>query len=230
MTPEDMDGILIVNKSRGLTSHDVVDIIRRRFGIKKVGHAGTLDPMATGVLVMLLGKYTKHSGRFLNDDKEYYAEMVLGASSDTADAWGTITPSSGGTDFTKERIENVFKEFLGPIEQKPPMYSAIKHKGKKLYELARKGISVAVEPRKITIRELDIIKIAMPEIAFKVTCSKGTYIRQLSVDIGARLGTGAYLSKLERTRSGSFSISNAMAIEKLKTACSEDIRKRLHIL
>ncbi|MFA6078893.1 MAG: tRNA pseudouridine(55) synthase TruB [Candidatus Omnitrophota bacterium] len=222
-----MDGVLIIDKPSGWTSHDVVNFIRRRFDVKKVGHAGTLDPMATGVLVMLIGKYTKASSRFMSADKEYYAEMKLGGTSDTGDAWGKVVASGVTVDIKEDKIREVFKGFLGSIEQVPPIYSAVKHKGKKLYELARKGISVKVEPRTIFIEKLDITKIELPEVAFKVCCSKGTYIRQLCVDIGSRLGCGAYLSKLERTRSGAFHIENAMSIEELKAGTAQDLEKRL---
>ncbi len=222
-----MDGVLIVDKPIGWTSHDVVDFIRRHFGIEKVGHAGTLDPMATGVLVMLIGKYTKASSHFMAADKEYYAEMKLGSTSDTGDAWGNIALSGVTTDIKEDEIKAAFKRFLGHIEQVPPIYSAVKHKGKKLYELARKGISVKVEPRPVFIGKLDITKIDLPEVAFKVCCSKGTYIRQLCVDIGSHLGCGAYLSRLERTRSGNFHIEDAIRIEELKLAVREDLEKKL---
>ena len=226
-----MNGILVVDKPQGCTSHDVVDFIRKKFGIKKVGHAGTLDPMATGVLVVLIGKYTKSSNSFLGADKEYDATLTLGATSDTGDAWGNIMPSkptpspSPGIGILKD----VFNKFLGPIEQIPPAYSAVKFKGKKLYELARLGISVKIEPRKIVIKKLDILKIDMPEVSFTVTCSKGTYIRQLSADIGSALGCGAYLSRLRRTRSGEFTVKEAATLEELKDMGAETLRKRLKV-
>jgi len=210
-----MDEIFVIDKPRGPTSHDIVDIVRRTFNIKKVGHAGTLDPMATGVLVILTGKCTKESGRLLNDDKEYEAELTLGATSDTEDAEGVITNSGKSLDIDPILIKEAFRAFLGPIEQVPSAYSAVKYKGKKLYELARKGIKVEIEPRKITILRLDITEISMPKVKFCVTCSKGTYIRRLAADIGERLGCGAYLSALRRTRSGRFTIAEAVTIDKL---------------
>lgn len=229
-----MDGILIVDKPQGLTSHDVVDFIRKRFGFKKVGHAGTLDPMATGVLVILIGKYTKASNTFLNEDKEYDATLVLGATSDTGDAWGKITksaqipfPSPGlGIGILKD----VFNKFLGPIEQAVPSYSAVKFKGKKLYEFARKGIEVRLEPRKVFIKKLDISNINGPEVSFNVVCSKGTYIRQLSSDIGSALGCGAYLSRLRRTRSGDFTINEAATLEELKGFDTQSLKEKLREL
>jgi tRNA pseudouridine55 synthase len=211
-----MDGILIVNKPQGMTSHDVVDFIRRRFGVKKVGHAGTLDPMATGVLVILIGKLTKSQNRYMSGDKEYDATLTLGAESNTGDAWGKITPSVGSIDFSPGRIEEAFKKFSGEIEQAVPMYSAAKHNGRKLYELARKGMTVVIEPKKVTIKKIAIQNISLPEVSFSVTCSKGTYIRQLAVDIGKDLGCGAYLSRLVRTRSGEFDIDETIGIDKLK--------------
>ena len=210
-----MDEIIIIDKPKGPTSHDIVDIVRRTFKIKKVGHAGTLDPMATGVLVILTGKCTKESGKFSNDDKEYEGELTLGATSDTEDAEGVITDSGKSVDPDPVRIKEAFEAFLGPIEQVPSAYSAVKYKGKKLYELARKGISVEVEPRKITISRLDISDISIPKVKFRVTCSKGTYIRKLAADIGQRLGCGAYLSALRRTRSGNFTIDQAITLDQL---------------
>lgn len=228
-----MDGILVVDKPQGFTSHDVVDFIRKRFSLKKVGHAGTLDPMATGVLVILIGKYTKHSNKFLNDNKEYDATMTLGATSDTGDAWGTITDLRGqcgleGLD--EEKIRRVFEKFLGPIEQAVPSYSAKKFKGKKLYELARKGIELKLEPKNIVIHSIKITDVRLPEISFLVSCSKGTYIRQLCVDIGSALGCGAHLSRLRRTASGNIKVSEAISIEELRALDEQSLRKRLKIL
>ncbi|MCM8761578.1 MAG: tRNA pseudouridine(55) synthase TruB [Candidatus Omnitrophica bacterium] len=222
-----MDGILIVNKPQGMTSHDVVDFMRRRFGFKKVGHAGTLDPMATGVLVMLIGKSTKHSNSLSNEEKEYEATMTLGARSDTGDAWGKLEPSGKLPDLRREDIEKVFAKFTGDIEQVPPMYSAIKMNGKKLYELARKGLSANPKARKIRIKELVITRIAMPEISFRVVCSKGTYVRQLCVDIGEEFGCGAYLSKLTRTRSGNCRIEESISMDELKGADIVFLGKKL---
>jgi len=223
-----MDGILVVDKPQGMTSHDVVDFVRSRFGLKKVGHAGTLDPMATGVLVMLIGTCTKSSGMFILDDKEYEATLVLGATSDTGDAWGRIQHSGKKADFEKDQIESAFNKFLGQIEQVPPMYSSVKFKGKKLYEFARKGMTVNVRPRKVFISNLQITDLSIPEVSFKITCSKGTYVRQLCVDVGQTLGCGAYLSCLKRTRSGKFLIDAALSIDELKAIGSADLEKRLY--
>ena len=224
-----MDGILIVDKPQGCTSHDVVDFIRRKFNFRKVGHAGTLDPMATGVLVILIGKYTKSANQFLSDDKEYDATLVLGATSDTGDAWGRIEEFNGPKAVSAEDIKSAFSKFLGPIEQVPPSYSAVKFKGKKLYEFARKGIEIKVEPRKVSIHKLDISDIKGSEVSFNVTCSKGTYIRQLCIDLGRLLGCGAYLSRLCRTRSGNFTINEATTLEELKSFDIQTLQNRLRI-
>lgn len=222
-----MDGILVVNKPQRMTSHDVVDLIRRLFGLRKVGHAGTLDPMATGVLVMLIGKYTKLSSTLISDEKEYEATMTLGGRSDTGDAWGKIEPSGAAVSFSRVSIEDVFRRFTGEIEQTPPMYSAVKQNGRKLYELARKGVSVDVKPRKIVIKELSIKSVSFPEISFSIVCSKGTYVRQLCVDIGEALGCGGYMSALERTRSGRYTIRMAAGLQDLKIIDRAEFEKRL---
>ncbi|MDP3789778.1 MAG: tRNA pseudouridine(55) synthase TruB [Candidatus Omnitrophota bacterium] len=225
-----MDGILVVDKPQGWTSHDVVNFIRIRFGLKKAGHAGTLDPMATGVLVVLIGSFTKSSNLFIADDKEYEGALTLGAESDTGDACGKISASGKPTSYSKAEIENVFKKFLGEIDQCPPMYSAVKVGGRKLYELARRGINVVTTPRKIRIKNIKITDIKLPEISFRVTCSKGTYIRQLAVDIGNELGCGAYLSKLNRTRSGRFTLGNAITIDAMKNLNQTGLENRFIVL
>ena len=222
-----MDGVLVVNKESGMTSHDVVDIIRRRFNLKKVGHAGTLDPMATGVLVMLIGSYTKLSEQFMSEEKEYEGSLILGASSDTDDAWGKLKPSGKSIDFTNDEIIAAFKIFLGESEQCPPMYSSVKVNGQKLYELARKGLVVTVEPRKISIKDIEVTKISLPEVFFKVTCSKGTYVRALCADIGKNLGCSAHMGQLKRTRSGKFNIEKAIVMDELRRMKAIDLEKVL---
>ena len=238
-----MDGILVVNKPKGPTSHDIVDLIRKKFLLKKVGHAGTLDPMATGVLVMLIGKYTKSSGIFMSDDKEYEGSMVLGGVSDTGDALGNIKYSGLSGDFNRGDLDAVFKKFTGAIEQSPPMYSSVRFEGRKLYELAREGIVVKTKPRKVFIKELEVYGLSslsdepvtgpdlnckrFQEVSFRVVCSKGTYIRQLCADIGDNLGCGAYLSRLNRTRSGRFSINDSIKIDELNALGKKELEKRL---
>jgi tRNA pseudouridine55 synthase len=225
-----MDGILIVDKPQGMTSHDVVDVVRRIFGTRRVGHAGTLDPMATGVLVVLLGKCTKASGSLLADDKEYEATMVLGAVSDTGDAYGKVTPSGRAVPSDREAVEKVFRGFTGRIKQSPPMYSAVRYAGTKLYEFARKGETVDVIPREVHIKRLEITAMAFPEISFRVLCSKGTYIRKLCMDIGDALGCGAYLTHLRRIASGKFRLDGAVTLEELKALGREAAAERLECI
>lgn len=222
-----MDGILIVNKPQGMTSHDVVDIVRRIYGTRKVGHAGTLDPMATGVLIVLVGKGTKHSQMLSADEKEYSATMTLGGTSSTGDAWGKIEPTGKPFDFTDEEIRSAVKRFEGDSEQTPPAYSAKKIKGVKMYHLARRGQAVDAKPHKIHIRSISVTGISLPEVSFNVTCSKGTYVRQICVDIGAFLGCGGYLSRLDRTRSGNFVISQADSLDSLKLMDKDRLTERL---
>jgi len=211
----DINGIFLVDKEKNMTSHDVVGYIRKRFKIKKVGHAGTLDPNATGLLVMLIGKATKMSNQFLEDDKEYTGILKLGERTDTGDSEGTVTDSRIITVQNKE-ISEVIKTFVGEIEQIPPMYSAKKIKGKKLYNLARKGLNVKRDPVVVNIKEIEITKISLPDVEIRVICSKGTYIRQLAEDIGEKLGCGAYLKELRRISSGNFKVENAVNFSTLK--------------
>jgi len=210
-------GILLIDKPEGPTSHDIVHAIRKKSGIKKVGHAGTLDPMARGLLIILLGAYTKQSQHFSNYEKEYEACIFLGITTDTADKEGRIIKEHDAKlAMPEERmLEDVFKQFTGETLQVPPMYSAKKINGKKLYNLARKGITVKREPRRIFIEKIEINDISLPRVAFSVKCSKGTYIRQLAHDIGERLGCGAHLSQLKRTKIGPFSLADALAFEEV---------------
>lgn len=207
-----MDGILVVNKPAGITSHDVVDFIRRKFNIKRVGHAGTLDPMARGVLVMLLGKATKLSNTFIQDDKEYIAKVFFGKKTDTQDSQGKVIEEKNIDSLDIAAIKKVLNNFKGDIDQVPPMVSAIKHKGKKLYQLARSGKTVKREPRKIRISDIEILEFKFPELTFRVRCSKGTYVRTLCEDIGRSLGVPSHMSGLVRTRSGDFLLENSKAL------------------
>ena len=225
---QDINGILIVDKPQDMTSHDVVDFVRRKFKIKKVGHAGTLDPMATGVLVLLLGSYTKKSGTLSGDDKEYEGMLVLGAKTDTGDKYGKfIEGESHVSPVEKERLLLVFKEFTGPISQTPPAFSALKHKGTPLYKFARKGIMIKKKPRDNFISKLEMLRYEYPDVAFRVSCSKGTYVRSLCQDIGERLGCGGYLSQLRRTKSGNFYLTDALAFEALRSMTRDEVRKHL---
>jgi len=207
-----MDGILVINKPQGMTSHDVVDVVRRKFNIRRVGHAGTLDPMATGVLVMLIGRATKLSNTFMSDDKEYIATLFLGKRTDTQDAAGRVIEEKDLNDLRIDAVKKAFDSFLGEIEQIPPMVSAKKYKGKKLYELARKGESVPRSPCSIKIHEIEILNFNLPEIIFRVRCSKGTYVRTLCEDIGKTLGYPAHMSALTRTASGKFLLEEACTL------------------
>ncbi len=223
---EDVSGILVVDKEKGMTSHDVVDYVRRKFRIKKVGHAGTLDPAATGVLVILLGKATKLSGKFLSMDKEYTAVMKLGEETDTGDADGVIVNSSAVL-VTPDNVRGAMKGFVGTIKQTPPMYSAKKVKGVPLYKLARKGMDVERPPVDVEIKELEAIRTDLPLVAFRVVCSKGTYIRQLASDIGRKLGCGAHLVELRRTRSGDITLESAVSFSEIKKMDNADIDENI---
>jgi len=211
------EGILLVDKPSGPTSHDIVDFIRRKYRVKKVGHAGTLDPMACGLLIILLGSFTKKSIQFSNYDKEYEARLLLGVSTDTADKEGKIVETKPLEEYEKgiREIENTLATFRGHIRQVPPMFSAKKIKGKKLYELARKGIVAKREPKEIYIEELKLLSLSLPEVSFYIKCSKGTYIRQLAHDIGERIGCGAHLVHLKRTKIGPYSNENAVPFNEL---------------
>lgn len=228
-----MDFILIVDKPQNLTSHDVVMRLRRILKTKRIGHTGTLDPFATGVLVMLVGKATRLA-RFLDKDaKEYEAVVRLGFSTDTGDRTGELrTANYELQDYSKEEIEAVLENFLGEIEQTPPMYSAKKVDGKKLYELAREGIEIERKAVKITNYELRITNWESPktndsglstqDFGLKVLCSAGTYIRTLAEDIGEKLQTKAHLAELRRTRAGKFDLSQAVTLEELEAIVSEN--------
>jgi tRNA pseudouridine55 synthase len=227
-----MNGIIIVNKPQGWTSFDVVAKIRNLTRVSKVGHSGTLDPMATGVLPVFLGKATKSIQYFMTGDKGYEGEMTLGIKTDTGDADGkpqtsNLKPQDKIT-ITKEQLEEIFKKYTGEIEQIPPMHSAVKVNGTRLYELARKGIEIKRQPRKVTIYDLRLThyetRIATaPRISFSTVCSKGTYVRQLAVDIGDELGCGAHLSRLSRFYAHPFHISQALEMDIIVTMAKADI-------
>ncbi|MBU1148081.1 MAG: tRNA pseudouridine(55) synthase TruB [Candidatus Omnitrophica bacterium] len=204
---------MVIDKPKGITSHDVVDVVRRRFGIRRVGHAGTLDPMATGVLVMLVGRATKSAETFLKDDKEYVATLFFGRSTDTQDATGKVLEKKDVNGLDIDTVRKTLESFRGNIEQIPPMVSAKKYKGKKLYQLARKGKTVPRKPCPITIHEIELLEFAPPEVIFRVKCSKGTYVRTLCEDIGRSLGYPAHMSALKRTQSGRFSLKEARPLD-----------------
>lgn len=220
-----INGLLLVDKPEGFTSHDVVDAIRRRFRFKKVGHTGTLDPLATGLLVITLGKATKLTNRLSSQSKDYLATCRLGFVSDTQDAQGRILEEKPVT-VSKADIREVVSGFRGEQDQIPPMFSAKKQDGKKLYELARSGVVVEREPKKITIFDIQIDEIKENEFTFFVSCSKGTYVRTLCHDIGERLGCGGLLHSLRRIRSGSFKIEEAHALDALLESDLKTIKSR----
>jgi len=210
-----ISGIININKPSGLTSHDVVLKVRKLFPGLKVGHGGTLDPQATGVLPLFIGKATRLTAHVTNFDKEYEGEMVLGEDTDTQDGDGKVLERRGLKDITPEKIRKVFREFEGEIEQTPPMYSAVRIKGKRLYKLARSGRVVDRASRKVKIFWLKILGINLPRVAFSLACSKGTYIRTLSSDIGNTLGCGAYLARLSRIKTGNYHISESIELDEL---------------
>jgi tRNA pseudouridine55 synthase len=214
-----MDGYLLVDKPAGWTSHDVVgkvrNVLKKEAGHKiKVGHTGTLDPFATGLLILMIGGYTKRAQEFSKLDKVYVAEIILGKISTTGDPEGEITEKSNKKPSQKE-IENVLKEFTGEIEQIPHKFSAIKVNGQKAYDLARAGKDVVLEPRKVTIYNIEEVEYDYPKLKFTAEVSSGTYIRSLAEDIGEKLGTGAYLSALRRTKVDKFTVENAHSIDEL---------------
>lgn len=210
-----MNGIIVIDKPKGRTSHDMVYFIRRMTGIKKVGHTGTLDPDATGVLPLCIGNGTKVSDMLLESDKCYRAELILGKTTDTQDLSGNVLEEKE-VNLREEEIVKAANSFVGEIEQIPPMYSAIKQDGKKLYELARKGIEVERKPRRVTVNEITIVKIDKNTVTIDVDCSKGTYIRTLCSDIGEKLGCGGCMGDLRRTKAGMFNIDESHTVEEIE--------------
>lgn len=212
-----------MDKGQDMTSHDVVAVARRCLGIKKIGHCGTLDPMATGLLILVVGRATKIQDLLMSEDKEYVGTLTLGATTNTQDAEGEILEEKEVPDFSKEVINSVFDEFKGDFYQMPPMVSAIKKDGVPLYKLARQGKTVKRDPRLVYVYSKRIDRIGLPEIDFTVKCSKGFYVRTYAHDIGEKLGCGAHLSKLRRTRSGKFDLSRAVTFEQLKEGKRDEV-------
>ncbi len=211
-----VSGVLVVDKPIGLTSHDIVQIIRRGTGIRRAGHTGTLDPRASGVLVVLVGPAVRLSEYVSASDKRYQATIRLGSSTDTYDSDGVITGSASVEDITVEEFENILQNFIGEIQQVPPPYSAIKVKGRKAYEMAREGEEVNLEPRIIQVYSLDLLEWDPPEAVIDVFCSSGTYVRSLANDLGSALGCGAHLIGLRRTKSGRFTLRDAVPLRRLQ--------------
>lgn len=227
VTENGPDGVLLVDKPRGCTSHDVVDSVRRLYGTRRVGHAGTLDPMATGLLIVLVGRATKASDLLMAQDKEYLGEATLGTVTDTQDAEGQAVETNAVPTLTEDQVREAMATMVGDQCQVPPMHSAKKIGGRKLYDLARKGVEVAREPRPITIAEFELLSWESPRINFRVRCSKGTYVRTLAHDLGRRLGPGAHLSMLRRTRSGRIDVAEAASLQALGAMDETGLRSRL---
>lgn len=212
-----MDGIVNIWKPTGLTSHDVVARVRRAAGTRRVGHTGTLDPMAEGVLPICIGKATHAVDYVVAARKTYLCSMKLGETTDTEDSTGTVLETKPVT-CTEQDVERVLRGFVGECEQIPPMYSAVHHQGQRLYALARQGITVERKPRRVTFFEIEAMEIALPTVQFRVTCSKGAYIRTLCKDIGEALGAGGHMTALQRTECGRFTAENAVRLSDFEEA------------
>ena len=222
-----LDGAILVDKPAGPTSHDVVDAIRRRFGIKKVGHCGTLDPNATGLLIIVLGRGTKLSERLMGDDKVYEGTIKFGEATDSYDSDGELTSSLPVMPMTLEELNAEASTFIGDLMQVPPMVSAIKKDGVPLYKLARKGIEVEREPRLIHVYNFRFTAYAEPLGQFRVACTKGTYVRSLAHDLGEKLGCGAHLTALRRSASGRFDVADALPLDAVLKLTPADLEKRV---
>jgi tRNA pseudouridine55 synthase len=222
-----MEGILLVDKPADHTSHDVVARLRGKLRMKRVGHAGTLDPMATGLLIMLVGKATRVSQYLTSLDKEYEGSIELGKVTDTQDAEGEVLETIPVPAFTDAEIRAAVTSFLGDQYQTPPMYSAVKVDGVPLYKSARKGEEVEREPRFIRVMSWDITRFALPHLDFRLRCTKGTYVRTLAHDLGRKLGCGAHLAALRRTASDKFHVSQALTLDQINALSLPEIEKRL---
>jgi len=216
MNPDSLNGVLLVDKGPDMTSHDVVAVARRTLNTKKIGHCGTLDPMATGLLILVIGKATKIQDLLMSEDKEYTGTLELGKTTNTQDAEGEVVTEREVPAFSAEQITAAFERFKGDFHQTPPMVSAIKMDGVPLYKLARQGKEVVREPRFVHVYSYRIDGIRLPEVDFTVKCSKGFYVRTYAHDIGEVLGCGAHLKALRRTRSGKFDLVRSVTFDELK--------------
>ena len=223
----EIDGVLLVDKGPEMTSHDVVAVARRALGTKKIGHCGTLDPNATGLLILVVGRATKIQDLLMAEEKEYEGICRLGSSTTTQDAWGEAIATAEVPAFTPEQIEAAFSQFRGDFYQLPPMVSAIKKDGVALYKLARQGIEIEREKRLVTVFHHQIKGINLPDIEFRVVCSKGFYVRTYCHDLGETLGCHAHMAALRRTRSGKFDLTKSTTFEELKTLPREELLARL---
>jgi tRNA pseudouridine55 synthase len=221
------DGVLLIDKAPGMTSHDVVAIVRNRLATQKVGHCGTLDPFATGLLLIVVGKGTKIQDLLMTEDKEYVGTMRLGEVTNTQDRDGEVIEVHEVGPLNRAVIEVAFAKFQGDFYQTPPMVSAIKKEGVPLYRLAREGKIIEREPRCVHVYAHEIRDVRLPEIDFRVICSKGFYVRTYAHDIGQELGCGAHLSALRRTKSGRFTVDGALTIEALKTGSKESVANQI---
>lgn len=222
-----LDGAILVDKPSGPTSHDVVDAIRRKFGIKKVGHCGTLDPAATGLLIIVLGRGTKLSEKLMGDDKVYEGTIKFGEATDSYDADGELTASLPVPPMTLDQLNDEAASFIGDIMQVPPMVSAIKKAGVPLYKLARKGVEVEREPRLIHIYNFRFTDYVEPIGTFKLASTKGTYVRSIAHDLGQKLGCGAHLATLRRTVSGKFDVADAKPLDDILRLSTTELEKRV---
>ena len=222
-------GILNINKPRGLTSFAVVTRVRRLTGMRRVGHAGTLDPIAEGVLPVCIGQATRIVDYLVDQPKAYRAQLRLGVATDTYDAEGAVTAERDASGVTRSKVEEALLAFTGQIEQLPPMYSAVKHEGQPLYRHARAGRLVERRPRQVTIYRLELLDFQAPLVTIEMECSKGTYVRTLAHDVGERLGCGAHMSALTRLRSGPFALEEAVTLEELERAADDGCWQELLI-
>jgi tRNA pseudouridine55 synthase len=221
-----IDAALLLDKPVGITSNRALQQAKRLCGATKAGHAGTLDPLASGLLLVLFGEATKFAGPLLEDDKEYRATLKLGERTATGDAEGPVVEHSA-VEVSEVQVREVLSRFIGELDQVPPMYSALKSAGRPLYELARKGETIARPPRRVRITRLEPVRIALPLVELDVRCSKGTYVRTLAEDIGAALGTVAHLAALRRTASGGFRVADACTLDELEGLSQDDRARRL---
>lgn len=224
---KDLEGVLLIDKPTGMTSHDVVDRVRRKLRMKRIGHAGTLDPMATGLLIILVGKATKLSQFLTSLDKTYSGTIKLGESTNTQDADGEVTTTRPVPEISLEESQAAFDEFVGDQYQIPPMFSAVKINGQRLYKLARKGEVVERPPRFIRVSKFEVTRHELPELDFTMNCSKGTYVRTLANDLGEKLDCGAHLTALRRDASDQFSVDKAVGLEAFKEMEISEIEKIL---
>ena len=227
MNSDQLDGVLLIDKAPGMTSHDVVAITRRALNTKKVGHCGTLDPLATGLLIIVIGRGTKIQDLLMAEDKEYVGTMKLGVTTDSQDADGQVVETKPVPELPREQIDAAFAKFQGDFYQMPPMVSAIKKEGVPLYKLARQGKTVEREPRFVHVYAHEIQAVRLPVIDFRVVCSKGFYVRTYAFDIGNELGCGAHLQSLRRTKSGKFTLEHAVTVEDLKTKPAAEIAAKV---